>query len=215
MDERDAEIQALRQTNANLLVHFQNLIVESTFSLQKEVANLQISLSNAQVEIRQLNELCPRFRNSEMMCVQPHWKSRSTVPRENLCFLLMPFGTEWSGRVWDALVQASRNAEFDAVRADQRQGRLIIEDIWSDLYCAEAVIADLTGSNPNVTYEVGMADVLGKNPILISQTLDREKIPFDFLGQRVLKYEASPSGIAKLISEIESLLRRSRRKANG
>jgi hypothetical protein len=212
VDDKDVQIQTLRDTVANLLAQFQNQIVESTFSLQKEVAKLQISLANAEVEVRRLRGSCPRSGDREMMCVKPFWKLREIPVNEDLCFLLMPFRESWSARVWDALVQAARMSGFNAIRADQRQGRLVIEDIWKDLCSAKAVIADLTGSNPNVTYEVGMADVLGKDPIFISQTLDQDKIPFDFLGQRVLKYEASDSGIAKLIDEIRVLLRRSRGK---
>jgi hypothetical protein len=218
MDEKDAEIEALRRAVANNLAYFQNMIVENTFAvqkdfqrqidtLQKDKAELRLALENANKEIVRLAALCPKSRDTEMMCVRPYWKPRSVEPNRTLCFLLMPFREPWSNRVWHGLVQSARNSGFDCVRADQRRGRLINEDIWKDLCSAGAVIADLTGSNPNVTYEVGMADVLGKDLILISQTLDRDKIPFDFLGMRLLKYEFSDSGIAKLTDEVGTLLR--------
>jgi hypothetical protein len=55
----------------------------------------------------------------------------------------------------------------------------IIQDILCKIGEAEIIIADLTGRNPNVFYELGIAQMVKnvKQVILLSQ--DAESIPFD------------------------------------
>ena len=91
-------------------------------------------------------------------------------------------------------------------RADQKDGRIIMHDIWEGICKARVVIADLTSKNPNVTYEVGLADVLGKDVILLSQTPD--DVPFDFLGVRLIIYENSFGGASKLSENLEQRIKR-------
>ena len=43
-----------------------------------------------------------------------------------------------------------------------------MEDIWEGVNKARLILGDLTSKNPNVTYEVGVADVLGKDVVLLS-----------------------------------------------
>jgi len=58
--------------------------------------------------------------------------------------------------------------------------------------------------NLNVTYEVGLADVVCKDLVLLSQTPDDG--PFDFLGMRLITYENSIGGVSKLSKELEQRL---------
>lgn len=71
----------------------------------------------------------------------------------------------------------------------------IIYDIWSAIYKAKIVIADCTNRNTNVFYEIGMAHTLGRQVILISQTID--DIPFDLRHLRAIIYEYTLRGIEK------------------
>jgi len=48
-------------------------------------------------------------------------------------------------------------------------------------------IADLTGRNPNVLYELGIAQTLGKPCILLTQ--DINDVPFDIRQYRVIQYD--------------------------
>jgi hypothetical protein len=66
---------------------------------------------------------------------------------------------------------------------------------------AAVIIAELTYKNPNVFYELGMAHVLGKDVILISQS--EEVIPFDLRGVRQILYQDKPSGYEKLAVDIK------------
>lgn len=77
----------------------------------------------------------------------------------------------------------------------------ILSDIWDFIQQAEIIIADCTGKNPNVMYELGLCHVLWKKVILLSQSLD--DVPFDLRGWRVIPYNPSSfTGASKLKEDI-------------
>src|SRR5437879_5857552 len=69
----------------------------------------------------------------------------------------------------------------------------IMTEIWSAIVRAKILIADCTGRNPNVFYEIGLAHALGKPVVLITQA--PEDVPFDLRHYRYLQYEFTPRGI--------------------
>lgn len=84
----------------------------------------------------------------------------------------------------------------------------IMTEIWSAIFNSKLLIADCTGKNPNVFYELGIAHTLGRPAIMITQNID--DIPFDVRGKRAIVYEYTSRGMKeleiKLKSAIESLL---------
>ena len=80
------------------------------------------------------------------------------------------------------------------VRADDLSGaETIVNEIWSFISHAAVVIADCTGRNPNVFYEIGIAHTVGVPVILIAQ--DLADVPFDLRHQRVIDYRYTPPGM--------------------
>lgn len=71
----------------------------------------------------------------------------------------------------------------------------VMQDVWSSIMHCELCIADCTGRNPNVFYEIGMAHTVGRKTILIAQSED--DIPFDIRHMRYIIYEDSEAGLAK------------------
>jgi hypothetical protein len=113
-----------------------------------------------------------------------------TAPRAPSCFIVMPFGQEWSADVHRILAKGCDAAGVRAVRGDDLFTPTdILEDIWQSINAADFVIADITGRNPNVLYELGIAHTLAK-PVLI---LSREAvdIPIDLATRRVILYGAA------------------------
>jgi hypothetical protein len=62
------------------------------------------------------------------------------------------------------------------------------------------VVCDLSGKNPNVFYEAGIAHTLGKEVILITQSMD--DIPFDLKALRCITYHNNGEGQAKLAADV-------------
>lgn len=86
----------------------------------------------------------------------------------------------------------------------------IVSRIKVRIRVAQLIIADITGDNPNVFYEVGYAEGLKKKIILISQN---QKIPFDLRNQRCIYY--SPRKINALEDKLkESLIKLIKSSAN-
>jgi nucleoside 2-deoxyribosyltransferase len=57
---------------------------------------------------------------------------------------------------------------------------------------AEIIVADVTGRNGNVFYELGMAHTIGKPVIIITQ--NKEDVPFDLRHLRFFKYSDNAEG---------------------
>lgn len=76
----------------------------------------------------------------------------------------------------------------------------IIAHIIENLVLSEIAIADLTGRNPNVFYELGVRHAVNDNTILISES--EEDVPFDLRGQRLILYRRDFEGGGRLRTEI-------------
>jgi hypothetical protein len=110
-------------------------------------------------------------------------------PKPNQCFVLMPFHSSFD-EVYAEIKSSLKTIGFGCSRADDiYENRPIMTIILSEIAVAHFVIADLTGKNPNVFYEVGVAHSLRDIPnvILISQSMDH--VPFDLRHLPVIIYE--------------------------
>jgi hypothetical protein len=58
---------------------------------------------------------------------------------------------------------------LEPVRGDRALGQEIIASIWDELCRATHVTVDLTGFNPNVCLEAGIAHALGRPTLLIGE----------------------------------------------
>jgi phosphoserine phosphatase len=119
------------------------------------------------------------------------------------CFVIMPYSERWSNDVQKIILEACKEVGFEFTIAKSMEGRFVPNDIWNGITGAGVIVADLSGANPNVTYEVGLADVLGREVIMICQST---KVPFDFLGQRLIQYEDSLQGASRLREELTKRL---------
>lgn len=100
-------------------------------------------------------------------------------------FVLMPFVPDFDD-VFEHIIRTPLEAVgFSVSRADEVRGsRSIMHDVVQGIVDAELIIADLTGANPNVYYELGIAHALRKKVVLLAQ--DLEEVPFDLRAYRVI-----------------------------
>ena len=139
------------------------------------------------------------------MQVFPVFQARQFKPTDNnSVFLLMPFGEVWSVRLWDQIRAISKSVGYSCRRADELFGHDILEDIWSGINEASVILADVTGRNPNVMYEVGICHTLGKNVVLLTQ--NPSDIPTDFQRFRHTAYTDDPQGFVSLAEVLSKFL---------
>jgi hypothetical protein len=69
----------------------------------------------------------------------------------------------------------------------------VMGDIWSAILHAKVVVAECTGRNPNVFYEIGLAHAVGTPVILVTQKA--QDVPSDLRAIRYIKYQYTPRGM--------------------
>ncbi len=105
----------------------------------------------------------------------------------NLCFVLMPFRQDLYA-VYETIKAVCLIHGMVCQRADDiYSDGIIIEDIWTNICEAHIIIADATGSNPNVFYEMGLAHAIRKPVIILAQSI--ADIPFDLRHRRMIPYK--------------------------
>lgn len=123
------------------------------------------------------------------------------------CFVIGPIGDrdasvgsserqayEEAIQVWeDVILPACEGFGILPVRADQipTTGE-IPEQVFRRLRDSQLVIADLTGANPNVMYELGLRHTTGKLTIQIGE---RSRLPFDISAIRTIIFRRTEAGL--------------------
>src|ERR1035437_2062441 len=112
-----------------------------------------------------------------------------TQPRP-FVFVLMPFDARFADVYELGIKPACVDAGAYCERVDEQLfEETIIERIYNQIAKADLIVAEMTGRNPNVFYEVGYAHALGKSVILLTQKA--EDIPFDLMHYPHIVYGLS------------------------
>lgn len=117
-----------------------------------------------------------------------------------LISMMMPFSGRFS-RAHQAVKAALEAEGYECRRADDFWLHAhIIQDIIELICTSRVVICDLSEKNPNVFYEAGIAHTLGKEVILITQSVN--DVPFDLRSLRCITYLNNQEGCDKLAREV-------------
>ncbi len=111
-------------------------------------------------------------------------------------FVIMPFAPDFD-EIYNLFIATTlADAGFEVFRADTiLSQRNILEDVISSISESDLIVADLTGANANVYYELGLAHALGKRVLLMTQSID--DLPFDLRSYRVIAYNTHFASIQK------------------
>lgn len=136
-------------------------------------------------------ELVPREFSSDMHCCAMA-AAKKEKPDELRCFVVSAFGStpddqRRSKQVLRHLIRKALGERYRVIRADEIDDEgLITNQIIEHLIEDELVVADLTGLNPNVFYEVAVRHAARK-PIVHLITGGQD-IPFDVANMRAVPY---------------------------
>jgi len=164
---------------------------------------LAVARTHVQAEIQRVHN------QMNVIPINPIFGPASYPIDPRLAFVLMPF-TPALTEIYQIFVKPTiETPEFDLIsrRADDiKSNRAIIQDVWKSLCEARLVIADLSGLNPNVMYELGIAHTLGKETILIYQRGEEIKFPFDLAHIRRIEYDNNATGGKKLEQDLKATI---------
>ncbi len=110
----------------------------------------------------------------------------------------MPFDKSFDDLYQLGIKAACEEAGAHCERVDEQLfDENILQRVYNQISKADLIVAEMTGRNPNVFYEVGYAHALGKRAILLTRT--SEDIPFDLKHYPHLVHQ---SRIAELKAEL-------------
>lgn len=123
------------------------------------------------------------------------------MPKTHDVAIMMPFQPEFDP-VYDAIKAACDGAVAIPRRVDEiYRPSKIADDIFTTIVQSRLVICDITGRNPNVLYEAGLAHANNIQVIMIAQS-DGD-IPFDLRHFRYFTYLNNGEGLRKLQAKLE------------
>ncbi len=136
----------------------------------------------------------------------------------NKCFVIGPIGDkdavdgspartayEEGIQVFEEVIRpACTGFGLEALRADMiSTSGEIPEQIFRQLRDCPVVIADLTGANPNVMYELGLRHTTGKVTIQIGE---KGRLPFDVAAIRTIMFKRSEAGLVQARKDLSKTL---------
>ena len=124
-------------------------------------------------------------------------------PKKPIVFVITPFNEDFLA-LYDELSRQFEN-DFEFTNAgDLDNQQSILKDIVQGIYKADVIIADLTGLNANVFYELGLAHAMNKKVIIITQ--DLSELPFDIKSYRANEYSLQFNKLPNLIIELKKFI---------
>lgn len=128
---------------------------------------------------------------------------RAVASAGDTCFVVMPFAAPIGDYYKTIFEPAIQKAGLTPIRADAEifgTGK-IMDQIWRGINNAKVLVSLLTGRNPNVFYELGLAHALRKPVVLVSSNED--DVPFDLHHIRVIYYDVNdPFWGTKLLEKV-------------
>ena len=153
------------------------------------------------------DEVAHLERLNKVVNIVPIFQGRDFLLDESLVFVLSPFANPFCAIYKDHIKPTVESiANFRCIRADDiYDNRSIIEDIWRCIVQARIVVSELTGRNANVFYETGVAHTVGKEVVLITQSMS--DVPFDLRHLRCVVYEYTPRGMSAFEGRLKKTIR--------
>ena len=114
----------------------------------------------------------PSKKRASQPFTNPRAKRRASAEaKRDMCFVIMPFGNLFDLYHETIYVPAIEATGLTARRGDDPlRPSTITSDIWAFTREAKLILADLSGKNPNVFYELGLAHAMGKPAIIVSES---------------------------------------------
>jgi hypothetical protein len=129
--------------------------------------------------------------------IRPFWPAFYPDPGEPRCFHVMPFSEPWSNHTRD-VVRAACGDSVRFRRGDETGDPNVIRSIWEEVCRAAYVVVDLTGLNPNVCLELGLAQVVGRPTLLVARS-DRNLELFPEIAKLQVRRYDSDESLAALV----------------
>jgi hypothetical protein len=184
--------------------------------MERQVLELNKNFASSELRWREVNHLVlsgqeddrnmyskPRHLQQPSSFLSAHGVDvRSIAESSNLVFMLTPFHPDYYSD-YTVVVDAANALGLEVLRGDERaSGGDIFNQILKAIVSARVIVANITGRNPNVFYELGIAHALNKPVILVCE--QGNDVPFDLQSKRIIFYDTAEelrTGITKALGQ--------------
>lgn len=118
-------------------------------------------------------------------------------------FVLMPFEEKYF-EIYEMIKRKFEQDFLFSHAGDEDNQQNILKDIVQAIYDSDIIIANLTGLNANVFYELGVAHALNKKVIIITE--DISALPFDLKSYRAKEYGTHFMQFEELIDSLRKYM---------
>jgi hypothetical protein len=180
--------------------------------MEREVMGLNKEFAN---DIKRFNEmnhmvLSGQSELSKLKSGKPHQSAflaahgiSSIDIRPRSIFVLTPFHSDFD-KFFQAVRAVGQETDYKVSRGDERVEKSdIFTQVLNGIATTRLVVANITGRNPNVFYELGIAHALDKEVILVAES-DVE-VPFDLQSKRIIFYDNVVELQQKLVTALARL----------
>jgi hypothetical protein len=140
--------------------------------------------------------------------IYPKQYQHANIPIEkNKCFVIMPFKDEFD-YIYGIIKEGLNNSGFTCNRVDEITGSVpIVAKILNEILSSRYIIADLSGCNPNVFYELGVSHSFKDAHNIIILKKKDSKVPFDIMHLTYIEYsdENPKLLVTRILKSIEDV----------
>lgn len=167
--------------------------------LERQLLELNMKFSSSEKRWQELNHLVVAgqtnneyekdadFSRGTELFFKSHGIQLERIKKsDNLLFMLTPFHDDLKDE-FETISRVGSTMGLQVLRGDEKlESGDIFRRILILIASARIVVANISGRNPNVFYELGIAHALGKQVILIAQ--NDSEIPFDVQSKPIVFY---------------------------
>jgi molecular chaperone HtpG len=160
--------------NAEIIFGTNNAAISAMIGNARALEEVQSASARMEIELGELKRKMPQVRLSE----------------HRSCFFGYPFRDTFHAlRDEIRRILASEYGIKLMATSLEIKDSSVVEDIKNQIAEAHFGIADITGNNPNVLWELGLMIGYGKPVIILKDKTDKVKTPFDVYGNYRVEYQ--------------------------
>jgi hypothetical protein len=163
---------------------------------ETQIYELMAKLSKKETRFKEINELQlngnPQNITNNPVMLNNFLISAGITDEDihikNYVFVLTPFHKDFIPS-YEAIKKVCDSADIKCIRGDEKNFKGdIFSNVLKNIIQSKLIIANISGRNPNVMYELGLAHALDKNVILVAETLSN--VPVDLQSKRIVTYQS-------------------------
>lgn len=183
-----------------LMIVFPAVVLDQGERDRRDILRV-IALAHVEAEVLRAINLM------SLMQIRPLFGHASYIVDDRTASVLLPLTDEGDDLFDEAVKPALERAGLIPRRAlefgddDEK-----LKAIWRDICRARMVVVDLTGSDPLVMYELGIAHAVGKESLVLCRRGACPQFPEKLIRANLLEYDGGEEGMVNLRAEMAEVL---------